>query len=197
MLYRIVKAVLQFLLWPLRLKSEGLENIPAQGPVIIAANHISNWDPVVVAISVKRPICFIAKAELFNNVLLGYIFKKLYAFPVKRGTADRQAIRHALEILEQSKVLGIFPEGQRQKSDMHGKAHAGIAMLALKSRAPVIPVACIGTNRNIPLGWLSPLIVRVGKPIYLEKYWDQRINSATMEKVSLEIMKEINSLLSK
>lgn len=197
MLYRIVKAVLQFLLWPLRLKSEGLENIPAQGPVIIAANHISNWDPVVVAISVKRPICFIAKAELFNNVLLGYIFKKLYAFPVKRGTADRQAIRHALEILEQSKVLGIFPEGQRQKSDMQGKAHAGIAMLALKSRAPVIPVACIGTNRNIPLGWLSPLIVRVGKPIYLEKYWDQRINSATMEKVSLEIMKEINSLLSK
>jgi 1-acyl-sn-glycerol-3-phosphate acyltransferase len=197
MLYSIVKAVLQFILWPLRLKSEGWKNIPSQGPVIIASNHISNWDPVVVALSVKRPICFIAKAELFNNAILGNLFKQLNAFPVKRGTADRQAIRHALEILEQGKVLGIFPEGQRQTSDTESKAHSGIAMLALKSQAPIVPVACLGTDRNIPWGWLSPLVVRVGKPIYLEEYREQKINSATMEKVSLEIMKEINSLLSK
>jgi 1-acyl-sn-glycerol-3-phosphate acyltransferase len=197
MLYRIVKAVLQFVLWPLWLKSEGTGNVPLQGPVIVASNHISNWDPLVVGLSIKRPICFIAKAELFNNVILGFLFKKLYAFPVKRGTADRQAIRHALEILKQDKVLGIFPEGQRQNSETESKTHSGIAMLALKSQAPVVPVACIGTNRNIPWGWLRPLIVRVGQPIYLEEYRDQKINSATMEKVSLEIMKEINSLLSK
>lgn len=197
MLYCIVKAVLQFILWPLRLKSEGWENIPSQGPVIIASNHISNWDPVVVALSVKRPICFIAKAELFKNVVLEKLFKHLNAFPVKRGTADRQAIRQALEILEQGKVLGIFPEGQRQKYDTEGKAHSGIAMLALKSNAPVVPVACIGTGRFIPVGWLSPLIVRIGKPIYLKEYHGQKINSATMQKVSLEIMKEINILLSK
>ncbi|MGI5921408.1 MAG: lysophospholipid acyltransferase family protein [Syntrophomonadaceae bacterium] len=197
MLYRCIRMILKVIFWPLGLKSEGLNNIPSTGPVIIASNHVSNWDPVMVAISIQRTICFIAKAELFSNIILNKLFRKLHAFPVKRGTADRRAIKEALDILAQGKVLGIFPEGQRHKSNTESKAHAGIAMLALKSQAPVVPVACIGTGRKFPCGWFSPLLVRVGKPMYWQEYQGQKINSATMEKISSEIMKEINILLSK
>lgn len=197
MLYRVIWTILRILFILLGLKSEGLENIPRQGSFIIASNHVSNWDPIAVAVSIKRQISFIAKAELFTNALLGNLLTRVNAFPVKRGTADRKAIKQALEVLEQGKILGIFPEGQRKIGRMETKAHAGIAMLALKSHVPVIPVACIGTNHKIPWGWTRPLIVKVGKPICLEEYREQKINSSIMEEVSVKIMQEINTLLLK
>lgn len=197
MLYTIVKNIIHFLFVLLGLKVEGAQNQIKQGPVIVAANHVSNWDPIVVAISLHRPINFMAKAELFNNFFWGKILTKLNAFPVKRGTPDRQAIRHALEILEEDQVLGIFPEGERKKTGSSSSVHAGIAMLALKSGSPVLPVACIGTDRRLPIGWFRPLIVRVGRPLNLEAYQGEKITSANMEEVGQKIMHEINALLSK
>lgn len=197
MFYSFARALARFFLLLLGYKTEGVENMPPQGPVIIAANHVSNWDPVVVGISFKRPVHFIAKVELFNNVLLGKLLTKLNAFPVKRGTPDRKAIRQALDILQNGEVLGIFPEGERKKEGKETNAHSGIAMLALKSGAPVLPVACIGTRRNLPVGWVKPLVVRVGEPILLSEYEGQKVTSANLEKVSIQIMNEINTLLSK
>ncbi|HBQ87678.1 MAG TPA: 1-acyl-sn-glycerol-3-phosphate acyltransferase, partial [Syntrophomonas sp.] len=109
MFYRFVRDLVRFLFYFLGLKIEGVRNLPAQGPVIIAANHVSNWDPVLVGISFKRPVHFIAKAELFTNPVLGKLLTGLNAFPVKRGTPDRRAIRQALDILDMGEVLGIFP----------------------------------------------------------------------------------------
>lgn len=196
MLYYSIRALLRFIFCLLGLKVEGLENIPPTGPVIIAANHVSNWDPVVVAVMVKRPIHFMGKTSLFKFKISDKLFRTLHAFPVKRGVADRQAIRQALMVLEEGNVLGIFPEGARNKTgDL--KALAGVGMIALKSGAPVIPVACIGTRHTLPLGWLDPLLVRIGEPVYSNEIPEIAAKSSRMELYSEAIMNKIKILLNK
>lgn len=197
MLYNTIRAILRFIYIFLGFKVEGLEHLPAEGSVIVAANHVSNWDPIMIAMALNRPVHFMGKAELFNNKILGKLLTAVNAFQVKRGSADRQAIRHALKILEEGKVLGIFPEGTRNKAGQEIKAQTGIAFIALRSGAIIVPVACIGTNRNFPLGWFRPLIVSVGEPISLENYKDSKINSASLEQLSNEVFDKINTLLSK
>ncbi len=194
MLYSSLRAIFRVLFSLFGLKSEGLHNIVEKGPLILAANHVSYWDAIVVALAINRPINFMAKAELFNYPILGFLIKNLNAFPVKRGIADRNAIKTALLVLEEGKVLGIFPEGMRNLKGEDLKAQAGVALIALKSGAPVIPVACVGTNRILPLGWFRPLIVKVGEPIGLNEY-QGKVNSAALERLSGEIMVKINLLL--
>ncbi|PKM77046.1 MAG: 1-acyl-sn-glycerol-3-phosphate acyltransferase [Firmicutes bacterium HGW-Firmicutes-15] len=195
MLYAAVKALLRFIFFFLGLKSEGNDKLPISGPVIIAANHVSNWDPIVVALVLKRPIHFMGKAQLFKYRISDKFFTKLNAFPVKKGTPDRNAIRRALKVLEEGHVLGIFPEGARNKTGEEMKAQSGVAMIALKSGSPIVPVACIGTNCNLPWGWFRPLMVKVGDAIYLDEYQGQKVNSATLEQLSSDIMDKINQLL--
>ena len=196
MFYRIMRALVRVIFMVLGMKSEGLDNIPNEGAVIIAANHVSIWDPIVIGAALERPINFMAKAELFRNSLFSFIFRNLNAFPVKRGSADRTALRNSLELLQNGQVLGIFPEGTRNTDGM-AKVQNGVAMIALKSGAPIVPVACIGTQYNIPFGWFRPFIVRIGRPIYMDKYAGKKVNSATLDQVSDDIMKEIDRLLCK
>ena len=196
MLYSIVRGFLRFIFYFLGLKAEGLENLPKSGPFIIAANHVSNWDPIVVALVLKRPVYFMGKKALFKYRIMAVICTALHAFPVKRGVPDRTAIRRALQVLEEGKVLGIFPEGARNTTgDM--KALPGVAMIALKSGVPVVPVACLGTRHTLPCGWIDPLQVRVGPPIYNSEIPEQGTKSARMERFSEEIMNKINVLLHK
>lgn len=197
MLYSVLCKILSIIFYILGLKANGVKNIPQKGSAIIAANHVSNWDPIVVALVINRPIHFIAKAELFNSVLLGKLLYKLHAFPIKRGAGDRRAIRNALKILEEENILGIFPEGARNKVGEDLKAQSGVAMLALKSQVPVVPVACIGTDKKIPFGWFQTLEVRIGTPVLYAEYAEQKVNSAVLEEVSIDIMKKINVLLDK
>lgn len=194
MLYSIIKGFLSFVFFFLHLQAEGLENLPKSGPVIIASNHVSNWDPVVVAVVVNRPIHFIGKASLFKYRFSDKLFRALHAFPVRRGIPDRQAIRNALQVLDDGNVLGIFPEGARNRAgDI--KAQSGVALIAIKSGAPVVPVACLGTGHMFPCGWFHPLMVRIGKPIYGEDLSEQGAKSARMEQFSADIMNKINILL--
>lgn len=196
MLYSIIKGFLRFMFFFLRLRAEGLENLPQSGPVIIASNHVSNWDPVVVATVVNRHIHFMGKASLFKYKFSDKLFRILYAFPVRRGIPDRQAIRNALQVLQDGHALGIFPQGVRNRTgDM--KAQAGVALIAVKSGAPVVPVACIGTRHMFPCGWFHPLVVRIGQPIYSEEIYEQGHKSARMEQFSADIMNKINILLHK
>ncbi len=196
MLYNVVRAILRFFFICLGLKVEGLEHFPAEGAVIIVPNHVSNWDPILIGLALNRPIHFMGKAELFNYKILGKLLEKVYVFPIKRGSGDRQAIRHALQVLEEGNVLGIFPEGTRNRNGQGMQVQTGTAMIALKSMATVLPIACIGTRRNLPLGWFRPLVVRIGEPIALEEYRDKKINSAQLEDLSSKIVDRINSLLS-
>ncbi|AET66824.1 1-acyl-sn-glycerol-3-phosphate acyltransferase [Desulfosporosinus orientis DSM 765] len=163
-LYNFAKKMfcLQFRLmgWKVR----GVENMPASGPVILAINHVSIWDPVVAGCSVPRKVSFMAKEELFSLPLLGRLFTKLGAFPVKRGHGDMNAIRQSLAILKEGGVLGLFPEGTRSKSGEIQKGLPGMVLLMEKSQASVVPVKVRGTKRMFTKGW-GKITVAIGKPL--------------------------------
>ncbi|AFM40807.1 1-acyl-sn-glycerol-3-phosphate acyltransferase [Desulfosporosinus acidiphilus SJ4] len=145
---------------------QGVENMPLEGPVILAINHVSMWDPVVAASSIPRPVRFMAKEELFSFPLLGWLFNKLGAFPVKRGQGDMNAIRQSLAILKEGQVLGMFPEGTRSKTGEIQKGMPGMVLLMEKSKASIVPIKVNGTQHMFK-GW-GNLSVVIGKPLTTE-----------------------------
>lgn len=197
MFYKSLRILARIIFAILGLKSSGLHNLPIKGPVIIAANHVSAWDPIVIAVVTPRPIHFMAKAEFFKQAWMAWFFYKINAFPVHRRAGDRNALRHSMAILERQEVLGIFPEGFRNRTGEEIKAQTGAAMIAVKTGAPIVPVACVGTGRFIPLGWFQPLEVRMGEPISMTGYTGQKVTSALLDTISQEVMNEIQRLLRK
>ena len=172
------------------LQFNGLENLPLKGPYIIWANHTSWFDPPLVGCLPlkKKKINFMAKDELFKVFPLGFILRKLEAFPVKRDTADRKAIRQALRILAEGGILGLFPEGTRVQSGELGKPHHGAALIALKSKKPVLPIAI-----KWPPRIFQPVKINIGPLIYFEE--GGKIKGEVLEETSLQIMTEIKKLL--
>lgn len=147
----------------------GRENLPPRGPVVVVANHISLWDPVAVGVALPRRVYFMAKEELFRIPLVGLVLKALGAFPVRRGEADLAAMRAALRLLRQGKVVGVFPEGGRNRTEGLQAFQRGAALLAVRARAPIVPVAVVGTNRILGRGGIFRRFqVRIGRPIYPE-----------------------------
>ncbi|MDO4540685.1 MAG: lysophospholipid acyltransferase family protein [Syntrophomonadaceae bacterium] len=195
MLYRGGRAIARLILWLMRVKVTGAENLPREGGVLVCANHVSYWDPVVIGCLLNRPINFMAKAEFFENRFSGAVFRGLRAFPVKRGSGDRQAIRRAMELLQAGEVVGIFPEGSRNQSGELLKPQLGTAMIAAKTGSPVLPVACVGGRKRLIRGWFRPRELRVGQPITMERYQGQKVNSQALELISTEIVNGIDSLL--
>jgi 1-acyl-sn-glycerol-3-phosphate acyltransferase len=127
------------------MKVEGRENIPLNGPVIVAANHVTNFDVFPVQFSLPRAICFMAKAELFNP-LLDSLLRVLCAFPVNRSEKDEWVLRHARKVLAHGQILGMFPEGKRSKGRGLAVAKTGAARMAIEMNCPIIPMAVIGTD---------------------------------------------------
>ena len=176
-----------------RWKVIGAENIPAAGGVIIAANHVSLWDPPVLGAAIPRRIHFMAKEELFTNPVFSWLITKLGAFPVKRGIADRTAIRTALSLLENGSVLGLFPEGTRSKTGVLGAPEPGLAMLAIKAGVPVVPAAIVGTNKVLRDGHIFPQFrVIFGKPLSLAR---DTAGKDSLDVLSGKVMGEIDRLL--
>lgn len=134
------------------LRIEGLEHVPATGPVIVAPNHVSHLDPPIVACSVRRKVAFMAKEELFRNPLFGGLIRSLNAFPVRRGEGDTEAIRKTLERLEAGELVLVFPEGTRGDGRSLGPFNRGVGMLAKRSGATVVPAGIAGTQRKLPRG---------------------------------------------
>jgi 1-acyl-sn-glycerol-3-phosphate acyltransferase len=141
MFYAIVKGMLSVLIW-LFFKSKvfGAENVPKEGGVIIASNHVSYLDIPFLACGIKRNVDFIAKSELFRNRVFGWILKRLGTFPVKRGSIDRWAISEAIKRLGDGRVIVIYPEGARSKDGTLSDPKRGIGMLVALSGARVIPL---------------------------------------------------------
>jgi len=177
LLYALVRLLLIAVLKPLfRYEVKGRHNIPKSGPVILAVNHASYLDPVMVAMAIgPRPINFMAKAELLKIPVFGVLLKALNTFPVKRGLADKGAIAHSLKLLSNGEVLLIFPEGTRIRSNngQLGKPYPGVTAIALKTGSPIVPIGLVGMGKVLPDGKKLPrfpkLKVRIGEAMHVEK----------------------------
>lgn len=132
-----------------RMRVYGLKNIPRSGGALMIGNHVHNADPVLMMTACPRPTHFMAKEEIWKVPVASWIATKTGAFPVRRGTADRAALRRADEILQDGRLVVIFPEGTRSVTGGLKKAFPGVSLIATKSGAPLIPVAVLGTE-DIP-----------------------------------------------
>lgn len=193
MFYKFFKILCRF--WfgiILRTRVIGAENIPASGAFILAANHVSNWDPPFLGTFIAREICYMGKEELFKNSIMAAICRALHVFPVKRGAADKTAIKTAIKILKDGKCLGIFPEGTRSKTGKLGKAEAGVSLIAAMTKAPIIPAAIISTEKIFSREKFFPqLAVVYGSPI---KFSGSTKDKEALEKFAQSLMKEIAKL---
>src|SRR5437867_1486686 len=122
----------------------GLEHVPPEGALLVTSNHQNNVDPPILVAMIPRVLHCMAKQEMFVGPV-GFLSRWYGAFPVRRGTPDRQAIRTALDHLAAGRCVGIFPEGTRSRTGALIEAHTGAGLLALRSGAPVLPVAIAGT----------------------------------------------------
>jgi 1-acyl-sn-glycerol-3-phosphate acyltransferase len=125
----------------------GAENLPPEGPVVLAANHLTNFDVFPMQLCLTRPLFFMAKAELHKNPIMDAFFRNVGAFPVFRGQQDQWAIDHAGKVLEHGQVLAMFPEGTRSKGRGLKAAKTGAARLAIQAQCPIVPVAVAGTQQ--------------------------------------------------
>jgi 1-acyl-sn-glycerol-3-phosphate acyltransferase len=186
--YTFARSVVNAIFKPwYRVETIGAENIPKEGGVLLCSNHIHNLDPIIVGITGKRPVYFMAKEEIFRVPVLGNIVRKCNAFPVKRGMSDREALRKGINILKDGHVLGLFPEGTRSKTGELGKGLAGAGFFALKTNCAVVPCAILGPYKN-----LQKLKVVYGKPIQMDEL---RTSKASAETATELIMAEIHKLI--
>lgn len=157
---RLLCAIAFRLVW--RRRVVGVENVPAEGGVILAANHASLADPPLVGSSLSRRVFFMAKQELFEALGFGWLIKQLNAFPIRRVERDMGAFRMAQRILVAGETLILFPEGTRQKGGKLGRARPGVGMLALKTDCRVVPVY---VHNSHLASSLAPVTVIFGEPL--------------------------------
>jgi 1-acyl-sn-glycerol-3-phosphate acyltransferase len=191
MFYRIVKTLLcMYYHMIFRIHVIGVEEIPEQGAVILCANHINALDPFMIGISIKRKLRFMAKKELFDRKLVSWFLYKAGVFPIDRMGTDIEAIKTALSILKEGGVFGIFAQGTRIKHGNTHEAKGGVALLAVKGNAKVVPV---GISSSYSL--FSPITIRFGKPLSFEEYKGQRLSSEALGEITYKIMEDITRLL--
>ena len=156
----------------MKLDARGLEHIPTQGAIIIAANHVTNFDVFPMQFALPRPIFFMGKAELFKFPLMDLLLRNLSAFPVNRGEKDAWAMRHAAKVLGHGLPLGMFPEGTRSRGRGLAVAKTGTARLAIEANCPILPVAVTGSDRffkrfphraHVQITFLPPITPKPGE----------------------------------
>lgn len=194
MFYSVIRTVGWLLLkifW--RMEVIGIENVPERGGVIIASNHVSYLDPIVLGASTKRKLHFMAKKEVFNNIFSSIFLKNLNAFPVDRKKIDILAFRKSISILEEGRVLGIFPEGTRSLNGELQELKLGVVKIAMKTGVPIIPVGIIGTHKIYPHGKIFPVLfknkisVYFGAPQYFDKH---NIKDKKYQKEALNVISQ-------
>jgi len=203
----VVKAILgPFLALVFRPWSEGIENVPREGPAIIASNHLSFADHFFGPLPLPRKVTYLAKAEYFTGhgpkgLVSKAFFSGMGQIPVDRtgGAASERALRTGLRVLSQGKLLGIYPEGTRTPDGRLYRGKTGVARLALESGAPVIPCAMVNTFELMPAGRLLPRLryrpgVRYGKPLDFSRYAGLESDRLVLRAVTDEIMYAIMAL---
>jgi 1-acyl-sn-glycerol-3-phosphate acyltransferase len=147
----------------------GAEQVPRQGALVVVSNHASDFDPPILSACLRRPVSYMAKEELFQVPVLSRAIRLYGAYPVKRGSADRSAIRSALAQLEAGWAVGIFLQGTRTADARIPAPKLGAAMIAAKAQVPLLPVSLWGTEAILPKGAKFPrsvpVTVRIGQVI--------------------------------
>jgi 1-acyl-sn-glycerol-3-phosphate acyltransferase len=204
MAYWPLKVVMTPILWVIfRVKAEGTSNVPRRGPAILASNHQSFIDSIILPLVVRRRVTFVAKAEYFESWKTAWFFRAVGMIPLKRegGSASQRALVAAAEVLGSGGLLGIYPEGTRSPDGRLYRGHTGVARLSIQCGAPVIPVAQFGTAAVQPIGamWpklFRPVKVKMGRPLH----WDGSVTDSGAQAASDqreftdEIMKAIQQL---
>jgi 1-acyl-sn-glycerol-3-phosphate acyltransferase len=201
-LYDVARAILRpIFAFSWKIEVEGLENIPEHGPGIVAPNHLSVIDHFVVGAALPRRITYVGKAEYMDSWKTRHIFPALGMIPIDRGggsAADR-ALSAAAGLLEAGELFGIYPEGTRSRDGNLHKGHTGVARLALRTGAPIIPTGLQGTDVVQPADMPVPKLfekmrVRFGRPIDVSRYRDRADDRLVLRQVTDEVMYEIRQL---
>ncbi|MEW5828898.1 MAG: lysophospholipid acyltransferase family protein [Chloroflexota bacterium] len=181
-----------------RIDKSDLGKVPMRGPLLAYSNHTGSVEaPLIYTQLAPRPVTALAKAETWDNPFLGWVFTTWEIIPLRRGEADMEAMRKSLAALEQGMILGMSPEGTRNKTGRLLRAHPGIAVLALKSGAPLVPIAHWGGENFLPnLKRLkrTDFRIRVGEPFHLDA-GGQRVTKEIRQQMADEMMYKLAALL--
>jgi 1-acyl-sn-glycerol-3-phosphate acyltransferase len=202
LLYRFLRVILTPVLRVLyRMKSEGLEDFPEEGPVIVVANHTSFMDSMFIPLCVPRQMVYLAKAEYFETWKTRWFFNALGMIPVKRDVKEKTeaALVAGAEVLGAGGVLGLYPEGTRSPDGRVYRGRTGVARLALKSRAPVVPVGLTGSREAMPKDAKFPKLrgrvtISFGRPLHFDRYFEHDADRFVLRTITDEIMFEIMTL---
>jgi 1-acyl-sn-glycerol-3-phosphate acyltransferase len=200
--YRFFKALLSPILRVLfKVRVEGLEHIPATGPVILASNHHSFSDSIFLPMVLKRRVTFVAKAEYFEQKKTAWFFNMMGQIPIKRGggSASERALEAARDVLNNGGVFGIYPEGTRSPDGRLYKGRTGVARLALQTSSPICAVAMIGTREAQPIGqvkpnFFTPVTIRISKPMNFDRFRQRADDPMVARQITDEVMFELRSL---
>jgi len=147
----------------------GIEHVPRTGGAILASNHQSNLDPVLLSVRLSRPVTYMAKVELFKKPAFAWLIRSLHAFPVKRGAGDVGAMKEAIRLLQNGYLLNFFPEGTRTRDGEIGPIQPGVALVVKRAGVPVIPVAIDGAYESMGRGdklfRRFPILMQYGAPL--------------------------------
>ncbi len=194
MVYRILRPVAWVLMKGLFFhRAVGVEHIPQQGGCIFASNHMSLMDPVFLGLGVRRrKVHYMAKAEIFKNKALAWFFRSLGAFPVKRGAKDVAAVKTAIDMIDQGHFVGIFPQGKRVKGEKLSRYKTGFALLAIRSKCPIVPVYV--KTKNQRLRPFRPVTVVFGKPLSVQELGYIDGSAENLHAMALRLMEETEKL---
>ena len=199
---QVVTQWLRAMMWLLcRIDAPDLAQVPRRGPLIMVSNHINFLEmPVMYTQLRSRPVAVLAKAETWDNPAMGWLFDTLGgsdAIPVRRGEADKDALRQALDKLAAGRILGVAPEGTRSGDGQLQRGRPGVVLLALHSGAPILPVVFYGGEcfwRNLPRVRRTDFHIRVGRPFSLDAH-SQRVTHEMRQQMTDEIMWQMAALL--
>ena len=181
-----------------RVRVEGRRNIPRKGAAILASNHLSALDHVVLPMATRRTIVNISKAEHFAKPVKAWFFRQWGVIKLQRGAGDQAAMDAARQALREGHLLCIYPEGTRSTDGRLYRGHTGVARLALEMRVPIVPVAMKGTFEARPKGgktrYFTPTAVVAGKPMDFPHLWGKQDDKAVCRQVTNEVMQAIQKL---
>jgi 1-acyl-sn-glycerol-3-phosphate acyltransferase len=185
----------------IRLRVDGTEHLPADGPAILVANHVSFFDSVLLMFSLPRPVAFIGKAEYTDNPITNWLFCGAGMIPVRRDDPGDlpHVFEEVAEVLRRGEVIGVFPEGTRSRDGKLHRGHVGAAHLALTTGAPIVPVGIVGTDRILPTGSrivrpFRQATITLGEPIDARERGYTRSTNRARREVTDRLMAEIARL---